>query len=132
MTALLGKQTDFMIDNLPSSMPHIKSGKFRALAITSKERSAQLPDVPTMQEAGVPMEVTAWFDLLAPAGTPDAIVNRLQQVARDAMQGADIRTKFAELGGVPGGETPAEHDAFIAQERKNWAQIVKAAKLSLD
>ena len=132
VTALLGKQTDFMIDNLPSSMPHIKSGKFRALAITSKERSAQLPDVPTMQEAGVPMEVTAWFDLLAPAGTPDAIVNRLQQVARDAMQGADIRTKFAELGGVPGGETPAEHDAFIAQERKNWAQIVKAAKLSLD
>ena len=73
-----------------------------------------------------------WNGVLAPAGTPDAIVNRIQQVARDAMQGADIRTKFAELGGVPGGETPAEHDAFIAQERKNWAQIVKAAKLSLD
>ena len=132
VTALLGQQVDFMIDNLPSSMPHIKSGKFRALAITSKERSAQLPDVPTMQEAGVPMEVTAWFDLLAPAGTPDAIVNRLQQVARDAMLGADIRSKFADLGGVPGGETAAEHDAFIAQERKNWAQIVKAANLSLD
>ena len=132
VTALLGQQVDFMIDNLPSSMPHIKAGKFRALAITSKERSAQLPDVPTMQEAGVPMEVTAWFDLLAPAGTPDAIVNRIQQVARDAMLGADIRSKFAELGGVPGGETAAEHDAFIAQERKNWAQIVKAANLSLD
>ncbi|MGB3881908.1 MAG: tripartite tricarboxylate transporter substrate binding protein [Diaphorobacter nitroreducens] len=85
VTALLGQQVDFMIDNLPSSMPHIKAGKFRALAITSAERSAQLPDVPTMAEAG-----------------------------------------------VPGGETPAEYDAFIAQERKSWAQIVKAAGLSLE
>lgn len=132
VTALLGQQTDFMIDNLPSSMPHIQSGKFRALAITSRERSAQLPDVPTMREAGVDMEVTAWFDLLAPAGTPDAIVNRLQQVAHEALQSADIRRTFAELGGVPGGETAAEHDAFIAQERKRWAEIVRAANLSLD
>ncbi|MBY0408703.1 MAG: tripartite tricarboxylate transporter substrate binding protein, partial [Burkholderiaceae bacterium] len=86
VTALLGQQVDFMIDNLPSSMPHIKSGKFRALAITSGARSAQLPDVPTMTEAGVPMQVTAWFGLLAPAGTPDALIDRLQQSARKAMQ----------------------------------------------
>ncbi|TDS81604.1 tripartite tricarboxylate transporter substrate binding protein [Comamonas sp. JUb58] len=132
VTALLGQQVDFMIDNLPSSMPHIQSGKFRALAITSRERSDQLPNVPTMREAGVPMDVTAWFDLLAPAGTPDAIVNRLQQVAHEALQSADIRRTFAELGGVPGGETAAEHDAFIAQERKRWAEIVRAANLSLD
>lgn len=132
VTALLGQQVDFMIDNLPSSMPHIKSGKFRALAITSGTRSAQLPDVPTMTEAGVPMQVTAWFGLLAPAGTPDAIVTRLQQSARKAMQTPEVRQRFAELGGVPGGETPAEYDAFIAQERKSWAQIVKAAGLSLE
>lgn len=132
VAALLGQQFTFMIDNLPSSMPHIQSGKFRALAITSRERSAQLPDVPTMREAGVAMDVTAWFDLLAPAGTPDAIVNRLQQVAHEALQSADIRRTFAELGGVPGGETAAEHDAFIAQERKRWAEIVRAANLSLD
>lgn len=132
VTALLGQQVDFMIDNLPSSMPHIKAGKFRALAITSAERSAQLPDVPTMAEAGVPMQVTAWFGLLAPAGTPDALVERLQQLARKAMQTPEVRQRFAELGGVPGGETPAEYDAFIAQERKSWAQIVKAAGLSLE
>lgn len=132
VTALLGGQVDYMIDNLPSSMPHIKSGKFRALAITSKDRSPQLPDVPTMREAGVPMEVTAWFGLLAPASTPDALVNRLQKAAHDAMQTPDVRTKFADLGGIPGGETPAEYDAFIAQERKSWAQIVKAANISLD
>jgi tripartite-type tricarboxylate transporter receptor subunit TctC len=132
VTALLGRQVDFMIDNLPSSMPHIKSGKFRALAITSGTRSAQLPDVPTMTEAGVPMQVTAWFGLLAPAGTPDAVVERLQQSARKAMETPEVRQRFAELGGVPGGETPAEYDAFIAQERKNWAQIVKASGLSLE
>lgn len=132
VTALLGQQVDFMIDNLPSSMPHIRAGKFRALAITSAERSAQLPDVPTMAEAGVPMQVTAWFGLLAPTGTPDAEVERLQQSARKAMQTPEVRQRFAELGGVPGGETPAEYDAFIAQERKSWAQIVKAAGLSLE
>ena len=132
VTALLGQQVDFMIDNLPSSMPHIKSGKFRALAITSGTRAAQLPDVPTMTEAGVPMQVTAWFGLLAPAGTPDALVDRLQQSARKAMQTPEVRQRFADLGGVPGGETPAEYDTFIAQERKSWAQIVKAASLSLE
>lgn len=132
VTALLGQQVDFMIDNLPSSMPHIKAGKFRALAITSGKRSAQLPDVPTMTEVGVPMQVTAWFGLLAPAGTPDALVERLQQSARKAMQTPEVQQRFAELGGVPGGETPAEYDAFIAQERKSWAQIVKAAGLSLE
>ena len=132
VTALLGQQVDYMIDNLPSSMPHIRSGKFRALAITSATRSAQLPEVPTMTEAGVPMQVTAWFGLLAPAGTPDAVVERNPQSARRAMQTAEVRQRFADLGGVPGGETPAEYDAFIAQERKSWAQIVKAAGLSLE
>uniref|UniRef100_UPI0035D05BD9 Bug family tripartite tricarboxylate transporter substrate binding protein n=1 Tax=Bartonella sp. TT121SHDZB TaxID=3243580 RepID=UPI0035D05BD9 len=132
VTALLGQQVDYMIDNLPSSMPHIRSGKFRALAITSATRSAPLPEGPTRTEAGVPMQVTAWFGLLAPAGTPDAVVERIQQSARRAMQTAEGRQRFADLGGVPGGETPAEYDAFIAQERKSWAQIVKAAGLSLE
>lgn len=132
VTALLGQQVDYMIDNLPSSMPHIKGGKFRALAITSAERSAQLPDVPTMTEAGIPMQVTAWFGLLAPAGTPDAVVQQLQQSAHKAMQTAEVRAKFAALGGVPGGESPAQYDQFIAQERQRWAVIVKTAGLSLE
>lgn len=132
VTALLAGQVDFMIDNLPSSMPHIKAGKFRALAITSATRSDQLPEVPTMTEAGVPMQVTAWFGLMAPAGTPYAVVERVQQAARKAMQDPQVRARFAELGGVPGGESPAEYDRFIAQERKHWAEIVKAAGLSLE
>lgn len=132
VTALLGQQVDYMIDNLPSSMSHIKSGKFRALAITSGTRSAQLPDIPTMAEAGVPMQVTAWFGLLAPSGTPDAVVQTIQRAARKAMETAEVRHKFAELGGVPGGETPGEYDAFIAQERHNWAQIVQTSGMSLE
>lgn len=132
VTALLGQQVDYMIDNLPSSMPHIRAGKFRALAITSGSRSAQLPEVPTMAEAGVPMQVTAWFGLLAPAATPDAIVNKVQQAAHKAMQTPEVQQKFAELGGVPGGETPAQYDAFIAQERNKWAQIVKTSGITLD
>src|SRR6218665_2612532 len=132
VTALLGQQVDFVIDNLPSSMPHIKAGKFRALAITSATRSAQLPEVPTMAEAGAPMQVTAWFGLRAPAGTPDAMIERLQQSARKAMQTPEVLQRWAGLGGVPGGQTPAEYDAFIAQERKHWARIVKAAGLSLE
>lgn len=132
VTALLGQQVDYMIDNLPSSMPHIQSGKFRALAITSGARSAQLPEVPTMAEVGVPMQVTAWFGLLAPAATPDAIVNQVQQAAYQAMQTPEVQQKFAELGGIPGGETPAQYDAFIAKERQNWAQIVKTSGITLD
>jgi len=85
-----------------------------------------------MAEAGVPMQVTAWFGLLAPAGTPDAMIERLQQSARKAMQTPEVLQRWAGLGGVPGGQTPAEYDAFIAQERKHWARIVKAAGLSLE
>jgi len=136
-TALLGKQVDFMIDSLPNSVPYIKAGKFRALAITSAERSPQLPDVPTMAEAGVPMQVTAWFGLMAPAGTPDAVIERLNQSARKAIATPEIRQRFAELGGVPGAgvsgvETPAQFDAFITRERKSWAHVVKTAGISLD
>ncbi|MNZ78569.1 Tripartite tricarboxylate transporter family receptor [compost metagenome] len=85
-----------------------------------------------MTEAGIPMQVTAWFGLLAPAGTPDAVVQQLQQSASKAMQTPEVRAKFAALGGVPGGESPAQYDQFIAQERQRWAVIVKTAGLSLE
>ena len=126
VTALLGKQTDFMIDNLPSSMPHIKSGKFRALAITSKERSAQLPDVPTMQEAGVPMEVTAWFDLLAPAGTPDAVVANLRKTLKQSLADPAVQAAMGrQLQKAQWGE-PEVLNTKIVQERASWKKAVQA------
>ncbi|AVG41815.1 Bug family tripartite tricarboxylate transporter substrate binding protein [Achromobacter insolitus] len=130
VAALLGRQFTFMIDNLPSSMPYIQSGKLRALAVTSDKRLAELPDVPTMAEAGVKdMVVTAWFGLVAPAGTPRDVVDKLYIATRDVVRSPDISDRFKAMGGQAGGNTPAEFSAFIDQERARWMQIVDAAGL---
>ncbi|WP_445658030.1 Bug family tripartite tricarboxylate transporter substrate binding protein [Achromobacter sp. NCFB-sbj8-Ac1-l] len=131
VAALLGQQFTFMIDNLPSSMPYIQSGKLRALAVTSDQRLAELPDVPTMGEAGVKdMVVTAWFGLVAPAGTPRPIIDTLYAATRDVVRSPDIGARFRAMGGQAGGDTPAEFAAFIDQERARWQQIVAAAGIA--
>jgi len=133
VAALLGGQVTFAIDNLPSSIGFIRSGQFRALAVTGAERSPQLPDVPTMAEAGIKdMVVTAWFGFVAPAGTPPAIVDKIQQATKKVLATPDIQKRFAEMGGVPGGGTPAEFGAFMDKERESWRKIVEAAKLQLE
>jgi tripartite-type tricarboxylate transporter receptor subunit TctC len=133
VSALLGQQFTFMIDNLPSSMPFIKSGQLRALAITGDQRSPELPDVPTMAEAGIKdMVVTAWFGLVAPAGTPADIVNKIQQATKKILATPDMQKRFKEMGGTAGGDTPAEFGAFMDKERESWKKTVEAAKLSLE
>lgn len=133
VTALLGGQVTFLIDNLPSSIAFIRSGQFRALAITGDQRSPQLPDVPTMAEAGIKdMVVTAWFGLFAPAGTPPEIVNKIQQATTKVLEVPEIRSRFVEMGGTPGGNTPAEFGAFVSKERESWKKIVETANLSME
>jgi tripartite-type tricarboxylate transporter receptor subunit TctC len=133
VAALLGGQVTFAIDNLPSSIEFIRSGQFRALAVTGAERSSQLPDVPTMAEAGVKdMVVTAWFGFVAPAGTPPDLINKLQQATKKVLAMPDIQKRFATMGGVPGGNTPAEFGAFMDKERESWRKIVEAAKLQME
>jgi len=130
VTALLAGQFGFMVDNLPSSMPYIQSGKFRALAVTSAERVPELPNVPTMREAGIDdMVVTAWFGLIAPAGTPAPVIDKLADATQAVLALPEVQQRFRAMGGQAGGNSPAEFAAFINQERERWSTTVKAAGL---
>jgi tripartite-type tricarboxylate transporter receptor subunit TctC len=136
LLALVGGDMDVMFDNLPSSMALIKSGKLKALAVTSSERSAALPDIPTIEQAGGPamkgFDASSWFGLLAPAGTPPDIVNRIQQEASKALGTPAMKEKLLAQGAIPSGNTPAQFTAFINAEHKKWAQVVKASGAKVD
>jgi tripartite-type tricarboxylate transporter receptor subunit TctC len=131
---LVGGQVDVMFDNLPSAMQLIKGGKLKALAVTSASRSAALPDVPTIEEAvGLKgFEATSWFGLLAPAGTPADVVNRLQQEVAKALNNPAINEKMLSQGAIPSGNTPAQFAALIESEHKKWAQVVKVSGARVD
>ena len=133
---LMGGNMDLMFDNLPSSMPHIRSGKLKALAVTSAQRSSALPDVPTVEEVGGPtlkgFEASSWFGLLAPAGTPADIVNRIQQETAKALSSPALKERLQAQGAIPSGNTPAQFAQLIDAESKKWAQVVKASGAKVD
>ena len=133
---LIGGTMDVMFDNLPSALPHIKSGRLKALAVTSSQRSAALPDAPTLEQAGGPAlkgyDASSWFGLLAPAGTPADVVNRLQQEVAKSFNKPDIKEKLQSQGAIPGGNTPAEFAKFIDAEIAKWALVVKASGAKVD
>ena len=131
---LIGGTMDLMFDNLPSALPQVKAGKLVALAVTSGERSAALPDVPTVAEAGPvkDFEATSWFGLLAPAGTPADIVQRVQQESAKALASPALKERLLSQGAIPGGTSPAEFGSFIAAETKKWAAVVKASGAKVD
>jgi tripartite-type tricarboxylate transporter receptor subunit TctC len=133
---LMGGNVDLMFDNLPSAMPHIKSGKLLALAVTSSTRSAAVPDLPTVAEAGGPtlasFEASSWFGLLAPAGTPMDIVNRIQQETARALATPAMRERLQSQGAIPSGNTPAEFARLIEAETRKWAPVVKASGAKVD
>jgi tripartite-type tricarboxylate transporter receptor subunit TctC len=133
---LIGGNVDLMFDNLPSALPHIKSGKLKALAVTSGARSGALPEVPTVAEAGGPLlkhyEASSWFGLLAPAGTPADVVTRLQQETAKALAQPAVKERLLSQGAIPGGMPPAEFARFIDAETKKWAHVVKASGAKID
>ena len=133
---LMAGNVDVMFDNLPSAMPHIKSGRLKALAVTSGQRSPALPDVPTVAEAGGLLlrnyEASSWFGLLAPAGTAADIVNRVQQETAKALALPAMKERLQAQGAIPSGMTPAAFVKFIDAESKKWAQVVKASGAKVD
>jgi tripartite-type tricarboxylate transporter receptor subunit TctC len=134
MTDMLAGAMDVMFDNLPSAMPHIKAGTLKAFAVTSATRSDALPDVPTVAEAGnLPgFEASSWFGLLAPAGTPADIVNRLQQETAKALALPAVKERLLAQGAIPGGNTPAEFAALDRCEIRKWEPVVKASGAKVD
>jgi tripartite-type tricarboxylate transporter receptor subunit TctC len=133
---LIGGTTDLMFDNLPSALPQIKAGKLKALAVTSATRSAAVPDLPTIEEAGGAalkgFDATSWFGLLAPAGTPMDVVNRVQQETAKAMASPALKERLLAQGAIPSGNTSAEFARFITAETAKWAKVVKAAGAKVD
>ncbi|HEV8312373.1 MAG TPA: tripartite tricarboxylate transporter substrate binding protein [Burkholderiaceae bacterium] len=137
---LMGGTTDLMFDNLPSALPQIKAGKLKALAVTSSQRSQALPELPTIAEAGASLpgqplknyEASSWFGLLAPAGTPPDVVQRVQQATAQALASPALKERLLSQGAIPSGMPSAEFAKFIGAETKKWAQVVKASGASVD
>jgi tripartite-type tricarboxylate transporter receptor subunit TctC len=119
-------QTQASSTSMPPAVPQVRAGKLRALAVTSAQRSPALPDVPTMRESGfADFDDLTWFAFFAPAGTPPAVVARLNAEINKAMEAPDVAAKFAEQGLSARRNTPAEFNAFLRAEIPKWAQAVK-------
>jgi tripartite-type tricarboxylate transporter receptor subunit TctC len=130
VTDLLGGQIHMMFTDTVTGLPHVKSGKLRALGVTAKRRSELLPDVPTIDEAGVKgYESTYWFAAYVPAKTPPEVVTRLQDILVKAVNGAAAQQFYRSTGTEPVTSTPDELAKFQAAEMEKWGRIVKAAKI---
>ncbi|MFC3684411.1 Bug family tripartite tricarboxylate transporter substrate binding protein [Hydrogenophaga luteola] len=134
VTALLGNEVDFIVIAPTTALPQVKAGKLRALGTSGSARWSGLPDVPTVAEQGVPnFEVRSWTALLAPAGTPQPVIDRLNAQVATALQDATLRSKLAEAtGGDVHASTPKELQATIEGDLKRWGQLVKDAKIQKD
>ena len=124
--SVLGGQVDMMFDSLPTTVQQIKAGKLKGLAITSTKRSPLLPNLPTVAEAGVPgYEADLWLGLVAPAGTPAAIINRLHDETVKILQSPEVQASFHQQGVEAAGTTPAQFGAFLKNEVERWGKVVK-------
>jgi len=133
ITDLLGGQIDLYVTNILPLQPHVRAGKMKAIAVTSKRRAASLPEVPTMVEAGVAgFEVESWFGFLAPAGTPRPVVERLNAAIGRVLTMGDVQQKIAESGGLPAQSTPEDFQERIRSDLAKFGQIVKSANIKVD
>jgi len=133
LTDLMGGQIQLMFDSMPSAMPFIKSGKLRAVAVTTAHRASALPDVPTVAESGLPgFDISTWYGLWAPRGTPAAVVEKLAAHAAAALKRPDVRQQYADMGAEPVGSSPADFARYNVSEGKKWAEIVRQSGAKAD
>ena len=133
LTDVISGREQLYVGALVSTVPHIKAGRLRALAVTGRKRSGAFPDLPTVAESGLPeYDVNAWYGLLAPAGTPRAIVDKLNREVRRVLQTPDILQRLAADGSEPVGSSPEEFRKFIGEEIAKWGKAVKAAGAKID
>ncbi|WER47056.1 tripartite tricarboxylate transporter substrate binding protein [Cupriavidus sp. WKF15] len=133
MTDLIAGQIQMAVETSPSAAPHVRSGKLRALAVTTAKRSSAYPGVPTLDESGIKgYEVTTWYALMAPRGTPDAVTRRLGTELAKALQQPDVLKRFEEQGVTAGDMTPAKLAEFIRLETERWGRVSKTAGVTAD
>ncbi len=127
----IGGQVDMIFDVVPTAAPPIKAGQLRGLAVTSARRSELLPDLPTMAESGLKdFDLSSWYGIVAPAGTPAEIVNRLNAEIMRALKTAELRTQLLNAGATPTGGTPAEFAAHLRLENARWAEVIRVNQIT--
>jgi len=133
VTDMIGGQVQLMFDNTPNVLPQVKAGKLKALGVSSKKRSSLAPEVPTVDEAGVPgYDVTVWFGILAPAGTPKEIVTRLNTEMVKIMRSPEITDRFNKAGVDVVASSSEEFSVFLKSEVARWAKVVQDANIKAD
>jgi tripartite-type tricarboxylate transporter receptor subunit TctC len=129
---LLAGQVDMMCDNLGVSLPHVKAGKLKALAVASPKRIAALPDVPALAETLPGFEAVAWFAIVGPPGMPASVAEKISLGVRESLQLPDVRQRLATASAEPMGLTPAQTAAYMKQETERWGTVIRAAGVKLE
>jgi tripartite-type tricarboxylate transporter receptor subunit TctC len=132
LSALVGGEIQLMLENIPSTLPYVQSGRLRALAVTSRKRSPMVTDLPTLDESGVKgYELVGWNGLFAPGGTPKAVITKLYDASVKALEQPDVKKRLAAMGAEAGGNSPEEFRKFIRAEIAKWAKVVKASGMKV-
>jgi tripartite-type tricarboxylate transporter receptor subunit TctC len=125
-TDLLGGHVHLMLDNIRAVLPHVQSGKLRALAVTSLKRASQAPELPTVAELAYPgFQAASWFGVVAPAGVPGAVIDKLNRDVNEILARPEVRSRMTEIGAEPGGGSPADFRRFIEEETAKWSALIK-------
>lgn len=128
VVGLLSGEVSLYFGNVPTVIKHARAGRLRAIAVTGPKRTPAAPDIPTVAESGVPgYEVTTWYGLSAPAGTPQAVIDRLHKEVVRAVNSPDLRERLQVLGADPVGNTPQQYAAFVQEEIDKWGKVIRAA-----